>query len=226
MLTCADVCSALARTGEHARDEKRLFERQLQMGDALFWETFLGMQVDARLAPHAAAEAAAGGDRAAGAAEGTPPLSTYEQILDRYLYMKLPAPAAEASSHTSLSPEQPHTLPDAAGPPPLVLVGPSGSGKTALLRMWCAQAAARTEPQATTVLSYFGTDSALLQPATALAHVMSEIKTRKLLSASDHVRMNTKDFATHVAARSGSAGEAWGGEGGGGVLHGRYFGVC
>jgi hypothetical protein len=138
--------------------------------------------------------------------------------------MKLPAPAADASQ-THLSPEQPpHALPDSAGPPPLVLVGPSGSGKTALLRMWCTQVAARTEPQATTVLSYFGTDSTLAQPATALAHLMSEIKTRKLLSASDHVRMNTKDFATHVAARGGSQGEAWSGEGGGGgVLHGRYF---
>ena len=47
----------------------------------------------------------------------------------------------------------------------------------------------------TTVLSYFGHDSSAVQPVTGLRHIMCQMKARRLLAASDHVRLAAPAFA-------------------------------
>ena len=134
----------------------------------------------------------------------------YEGILDRFLYFKPPAtPDGDETwgnngpgARSLLPGELPSAKPDASAPP-LVLVGPAGCGKTALLRRWCAHVAQRTSPTVTKVLSYFGTNSLDAQPATALYHIMSEMKARRMLASSDHVRLAAPAFASALIAAGG-----------------------
>lgn len=130
----------------------------LQPGQALFWETYLGLQA----APEAGAAGAVG--EAACPTDGQ---LDYEAVLDRFLYYKPPPPPAAKRFEARTSGRGEVVAGDDDGPPPLVLAGPCGSGKSALLRRWTAHVGVRTAPRVTTVLSYFGTDSSFPQPGNA-----------------------------------------------------------
>jgi len=124
----------------------------LRMGDALFWESYLGLlppeaeqsaqdgEGEADELLHRAERAAGGRAAQVRASDGQ---LDYEGVLDRYLYFKAAPDKADVAGDAALI----TALPDGEvpvrggehGPPPLIVVGPSGVGKTALLRRWAAQ---------------------------------------------------------------------------------------
>jgi hypothetical protein len=215
----------------------------------MFWEEYLGI-VPPAAASGAEREEGGGGGSHARVLCGDGQLD-YEGILDRFLYFKPPPPpdgdeawgnngGAKSLLPGGLASAQrdasaPHVSSSSydmqrdASAPPLVLVGPAGCGKTALLRRWCAHVALRTSPTVTKVLSYFGNNSLDPQPATALYHIMSEMKARRMLASSDHVRLAAPAFASALIA-AGGVGAAATREGeldltSVGVLHGRSLPV-
>ena len=200
-----------------AESDRPAAVKVLMPGDAYFWDHYLGLQSDAQ----SGVDGAEGeqGQGKVGRTCGKDGQPDWQRVLDRYLFFVAPSDSGQAGPGGGDG----HLM--ETGPPPLVLAGPSGSGKTAVLRRWCGDVCARTEPRIVKVLSYLGTDSSEPQPVTALYHIMCEIKAKRLLAPSDHVRLAAPAFATALlqvdAAGAGQARSLDGPGAGAGVLYGR-----